>query len=997
MKRTIILLILSFSILQLSGQERDEKPLSSDLEQKVISSLKQNHHFNNIDSLLESNLMLEARDIYNVMDLQGLVGSQKLYLVIRFSKSYLKMNLNYESFCWLSKGNAMIDSLGLEKTKWAGDIYYYLAQYYNTEGLFNIALNYYQLADNCYKDVIHSNDNQVYFVNLEMASIYRWKKSDYENAEHRYKEALRIAIEKDSSGSINIIYPLYSLATTYRLKGEYDQGLNILNRFEKELENSSQPIRNEYGNYVNICYANLYRDKGLYDLALKYFNLSYKRNPNNGLLCNNIAYCYERMDKFEEARGMCKEALSNLDINVHDHIEEFATSYHILGLIDSRTQNLQSGISNYLKSLEYRKLLSGDLKTTKKISINHNIGDLYCEIGEYTKALHYLQSSIIQGAIGFSELNPLINPQNDRITNGSYVIGPLKSKAYVFRLLYQKTGEVKYLEASMDCIHLCDTLFMGSWQSLMFEESKLQLQSTVDSVYSLGVRNAFDMFIHYDDEGFIDDAQQFFERNRYQYLFERHRSLFISESLGVPDSILSNIQVQEFIRQGLNGALLNDPFNEQLRDSLSYIMDAQESQREILRTDYPEYYGFIHNLEPLSLEAVQDSVRNDSTILIQYFDTWDQLFSITTDGNSVLYHSFKKDSAFAKGINKYKQLISSFSSEREDYDDYVACANYLYYKLLEPCIQIDGANKIKNIVIVPDGELSDLSFDALLASHKTGGMVNYKDLVYLIQEYCISYAYSVNILYTDQLQEIDRIQPGILGFSYGENIDSHTYPSLKGSTDEMRHLKRTYLGKYYMGKKATKQSFQEHASGYEIIHLSLHSSSNPYRADSTFIVFRNPNNESGWEPLFTSELLNMDVNTKLTVLNSCETGTGMEYAGEGIYSMARAFSYSGCQSFISSYWSTNDESSALIINDMYSKIDIGMNTSKALRYAKLEYISNAPTQQNAHPYFWAAHIVNGKPVHVKLAKRTHVVIWGLALATILTVFFIFIIRYKQKR
>ena len=70
------------------------------------------------------------------------------------------------------------------------------------------------------------------------------------------------------------------------------------------------------------------------------------------------------------------------------------------------------------------------------------------------------------------------------------------------------------------------------------------------------------------------------------------------------------------------------------------------------------------------------------------------------------------------------------------------------------------------------------------------------------------------------------------------------------------------------------------------------------------------------------------------VLSACNTSLGNIKEGEGVFSLARGFFYSGANSVVSSLWNVNDKSTSQIISSFYENLEKGKSKSSALRLAK---------------------------------------------------------------
>ncbi|HEY6328119.1 MAG TPA: CHAT domain-containing protein, partial [Blastocatellia bacterium] len=107
------------------------------------------------------------------------------------------------------------------------------------------------------------------------------------------------------------------------------------------------------------------------------------------------------------------------------------------------------------------------------------------------------------------------------------------------------------------------------------------------------------------------------------------------------------------------------------------------------------------------------------------------------------------------------------------------------------------------------------------------------------------------------------------------------------------------------------------------------------------------------------EIFNMRMRPDLVTLSACETGLGKQVQGEGLVGLTRAFFYAGAPSLVLSLWNVDDRSTASLMEDFYRRLQATRDSkADALREAKLSLIRDG---HFAHPYYWAAFVLNGKP------------------------------------
>lgn len=124
-----------------------------------------------------------------------------------------------------------------------------------------------------------------------------------------------------------------------------------------------------------------------------------------------------------------------------------------------------------------------------------------------------------------------------------------------------------------------------------------------------------------------------------------------------------------------------------------------------------------------------------------------------------------------------------------------------------------------------------------------------------------------------------------------------------------------------------------------------------------------------WE-IFESVRLNAD----LVVLSACETALGQEMGTEGLVGLRRAFQFAGARSVIASYWSINDQTTALFMERFYTHHKAGASLDESLRRAQREFINKTVSLKDkgflsglfsekepdiSHPFYWAAFQLYG--------------------------------------
>ena len=269
-----------------------------------------------------------------------------------------------------------------------------------------------------------------------------------------------------------------------------------------------------------------------------------------------------------------------------------------------------------------------------------------------------------------------------------------------------------------------------------------------------------------------------------------------------------------------------------------------------------------------------------------------------------------------------------------------------------------------------------------------------KNLVYVIDEYPISYYQSASVLSLQRGLNTNRMKaPTFFGLGdpvfdtqdkRSAGMRSITIAAKKdtGSTDivgneetkdtgyrfsrlantakEIKEVSRLFPdSRVLIGSDASKDNLRkEDLTSRRYVLFSTHGilgNEIPYIKQPALVLNLVGNREEDGF-LTATEIFNMNLNADLVGLSACQTGLGIQSAGEGVVGLSRAFMYAGTDSVLVSLWSVSDESTYKLMVRFFEGLKQGKDKLTALKEAK-NYLR---TNGYDNPFYWAPFILMGE-------------------------------------
>ena len=807
---------------------------------------------------------------------------------------------------------------------------------------------------------------------------------DYSKSFEYSKMALNIAGNNEGSVDITDLKAIFNnLGVTYIHLADYSKAKVYLEKTESFYLLKHFKLDDNYISLLNNM-AITYGFLGLSDKSTEYYEkgIYLADSINTDGAYNYInSYALVLGKKGNKKRG--EYLLHNGEIRAKDKFGESSQVY--FSVLFNYAEYLRDFKIDNNKALEYYKLCIDYLgKNKSNLFLKDQVYLGYAlslsEKGENYKALEIIQSLLFpRTAIDKEDVKITYqykNPERELIKTDKLSLRILQSKYTILWNIYNNIHDPSILETASSTAKLIVEVLEKLRINISEEDSRLILGDRYRDSY-LNAIHDFNFLYHLTgDKVFLEDAFEYSEKSKVADLLASTRELNATQ-LNIPSDLsdlerklkrdisLLNAKIAEEMKSDHpDTSILNTLKENILKNSLK-----KDSLIIVFEKSYPGYYSFKYNTSVTKLKDVPGLVGRDGNY-VNYIlsDTILYIFIANRQIQQIL--AFKIDSSFYSDIRAFRSLLampSPSGNAREAYETFQKTGYRLYQKIIEP---ITPYLISKKLVISPDNILSYIPFETIPTSPSTGNRILYNKIPYLMNEFDISYTYSVTFM-AESMRRERRFSNRLIAFapSYSEPIDigsvlmnrqtdNGVLPDLPYAKHEAEYVSSVTNGRLYENDQAKETVYKSESGKYDIIHLAMHTILNDKDPMYSTLIFSSAIDSTDDSYLKTYEIYSIPLLAKMVVLSSCNSGAGYLYSGEGILSLARGFMYSGSESVVMAMWEIEDRSGTEIVKSFYDNLKKGYSKSSSLRRARIRYLRQAD-QLRSHPYFWSSLVVYG--------------------------------------
>jgi CHAT domain-containing protein/Tfp pilus assembly protein PilF len=801
-----------------------------------------------------------------------------------------------------------------------------------------------------------------------------WGLGDYMGASESLNKALNGFEEiKDRPGEARALLPLGNVQ--YRL-GNFAEALSTYDRALK----LNESLGNTYGAALAINNMGIvHRLRGDHARALEHYHrslaLAEKLGDKRAMLLplSNLGGIFQRQGDHAQAlehyqRGLKLAQQAGLKPSL-------PTLLNNIGDVQRERGEYNAALDHSRRALELARELDQKPGIISSLS---NLGMIHAARRQYSEALEFFQESLALAESSGSRLEisrELLNVAALHIEQKDWVraiqigeraarlareIGSLdvlwESFTHVARAQFALGRPAAAYEIAQEAIATVETLRSqlagGERQGQLFFEDKA-------SPYVLAV----DILV---SQGRNVEALQEAERAKARVLLDVLETgrLRVTKSLTAAERererslrlelTSANAQViTEMQRAKPDGQTLAELKSRQEKARLSY--DAFQTS---LFAAHPELRVHRGNSAPWRLEDARSIFTDGRSALLEFVvgPQTTYIFLLTESERRTELDVFSVDLPSAdltRRVTEFRQQLA-----RRDLG-FTRGAEDLYRLLLGP-VQA-RLQKTTELIIVPDGPLWELPFQALRAH----------DGRYLIEQCDLSFAPSLSVLREMDKRKSDspnRYRLLAMGNpSLGADAarraravyrDLDLGP-LPDAEREVKALGSLYGqgGKVYVGAEAREDRIKGEGGEYTLLHLSTHGILNDVSPMYSHIVLSQsggPSNDDGL--LEAWEIMELDLKADLVVVSACETALGRVGAGEGMIGLSWALFVAGTPSIVVSQWKVDSASTAELMLEFHTRLRAGVTKARALREAARKLLRAGPYR---HPFYWAPFVLIG--------------------------------------
>ncbi len=923
-----------------------------------------------------------------------------------------------------------------------------LATLSQRQGRYAVAEPLYQRALTIRESSLGPEHPQVADTLIDLAVLF-WRQGRYAEAEPLYKRVTEIDEKTLGPNHPFLANGLNNLGVLYWRQGRYREAEALHQRALTIREQALGPEHPRVASSLNNL-AVLYDDQGRYaeaePLLLRVVEIDRKtvgpEHPNLGESLDNLAAHYRLQERYEEAEPLHRQALEIREKALGPDHPRVATSLNNLSALLNKMERYSEAEPLLRRALALQEEALGPEHPDVTHSLN-NLAHALVQLERYQEAEPLLQRSmgIAEKALGTDhpavaqsliaqaeiaqkrQLPEVALPLLDRairILDGTSGFPGDRIRAYadrarILKALGRLAGALDDLEEAL----------------LTAEEMRPQAGGgeATRAAFFQRYSEEFSRMVSWQLEaGNLEAALEYAERGRARVLLDQLQAGKIDLRAGIAPEIRGPLEEREAVAQARMAEF------QQRLTLLRGRRDLSDSQRgaevaevsQLLRAAHEEFsriYAEIKNASPLwrdlitsggqpvELRQLQRRIVPERGLLLLYQlgPEDSHLFVVGSERGDARAFSLEigPEVGGLLGLPPGPLTISSvgrllgadlglFFTPSGNIEPLQEQLHGLWQVLVPEGLG-ERLLEAAEVVLVPDGALRNLPFEALLIQP---GETWSESRFWLDEGPPIRYAPSATALYNIQRRPAAIPSPGPEGAILVSLADPF-YDPMEESPEAEPNLPREVTRDAYVRaggplarlpgtaresdaimahfgpqrvtalrqRQATELNLRSSLQGRRYLHLATHGLVDERRGSLFAALAMTPpatekasSDNDGFLQLY--EVYELDLSeAELAVLSACETSVGSAVQGEGVFALSRGFLAAGARRVIASHWAVDDASTAELMGAAFARIAEAETQASPLDYAEVLREAKRRLRRNplwSAPFYWAPFTLTGK-------------------------------------
>ncbi|MDX6181192.1 CHAT domain-containing tetratricopeptide repeat protein [Flavobacterium sp. Fl-77] len=782
-----------------------------------------------------------------------------------------------------------------------------------------------------------------------------------------YEKAWQLYQKKKLQGYDIIEYCLKPLGNLYTILGDYDSAENTIKQYffiVNTTPDYPDAAGQKFAAILNL--SNVYQSSGKNNQAIELLENTLKTEKlstiQKGVLSNNLGNAYllssknillirNSDDKAEKAFNASIQYLKD----EKNQSETLSNSYRNLASLYRQRQ--QFDVANrYFEEAEKLFLEIQNPPIRKKTKLYYDKAVLLFDQKKYRESDEQIKTILSILLPNYTTAKNTLPYTNDLYPE-TLLMDAIDLQAEIF---LKQNKPKKALEAFELSFYIEDLLM----NIMVYENAKIITQ--------LRARNRTEKCISIYENLYFKEKKTSYLLRAFE-LAEKTKSGILKDYLATVKTASS--EEKSLLRQLQN--LNNEIVKEQQKGSLAsieIINKAIRKQNEVmLSLKKIQFEKDYLDAKKIDTEALLSKLEKQKAFMIYYFMGNEKMYFFTLEDQKIALNYINITHTAIPKIVQFIDYFNDSNSINNDISGYNK-----YGKIAYDVLKLPKKNNYKNLIIVPDGILNFVPFEALITEESN--TINFAKMHYFLNDFNIAYNNSASFyLNSSSLSSNEKSILGVFPIFEDTNFE------LTYSKKELQSIRVNFQGKYLENSAATYANFKNNAAQYAILHLSTHASSGDIETPASIKFYD--------REILYSELYGLTIKPDLVVLSACETGIGKLYKAEGAMSIARGFQLAGAQNLLFSLWKVNDYTTAVFMDDFYQNIKNNQSYFEANANVKHDFLNNPDiTNAKKSPYYWSAFVYYGTISPPE--KPTNYIVYFLSFLGLIGLFLIFN-RYRK--